>query len=449
MALSDPAVLLYTSGTTGLMKGALLSHGNLTWNAVNLLAHLDIAHDERTLCVAPVFHAVGLSLLTLPTLFKGGTVNAMRKFDGASVLATIQRERITAFAAVPTMLQMMCEDPSWADTDLSSLAIVVHGGAPMPPDVAAAWMERGVPLFHGYGMTEASPGISMAPPESDTAAWTGSVGSPHFFTDVAVCGPDGAPGPPSPGARGELVVRGPHVVAEYWNRPEETARSLASGTWFRTGDLVTIGDTPAQTHIVDRVKDLIITGGENVAPSEVEAVALALDAVEEIVVVAVPDARWGEVGAAFVKARPGLDPVETATAIRAGRASLGAVQGAPLPLVRRGPPPHQHRQISSCGTKGGCDRQAAWGRRSGRWRRSMTIAVDGDADLSAPASSAERLLPKSDGHSEWVVGDPDLHMNIPLSCFPMRARADQLRSGPSGTPRLCFWILALRPRRRR
>jgi fatty-acyl-CoA synthase len=315
--MDDPAVLLYTSGTTGSPKGVLLSHANLTWNMVNQLAHLDIRGDEQTLCLAPLFHCVGLCQLTLPTFFKGGTVTVMSAFDAAAALATIRRRQITAFGAVPTMLQMMCRHPAWPDADLGSLRNVVHGGAPMPADVAAAWMDRGVPLTHGYGMTEASPGIYMGRPETDATAWTGSIGSPHFFTDVALSGPDDNPAPDLPGATGELLVRGPHVFSGYWNQPRPDTRPFTPEGWFRTGDLIRIGDAPARAHLVDRVKDLIISGGENIAPSQIEAVALAVDEVAEIAVVAVPDPRWGEVGAAYVKLSAGARPEQSEAVIRA------------------------------------------------------------------------------------------------------------------------------------
>ncbi|MCF2531015.1 acyl-CoA synthetase [Yinghuangia soli] len=321
VAMEDPAVLLYTSGTTGRPKAAVLSHGNLTWNTVNQLAHIDIRPDERALCISPLFHATGLGQITLPTFLKGGSVEPVAKFDVGEILRRIGEARITSFSAVPTMLQMMCEHPYWPAADLSSLVTVVYGGSPVQERVARAWLDRGVRLQQGYGMTEASPGVYMAPPEGATEHPV-SVGVPHFFTDVAmlrdgsVVAPAGEPGPaeqagaPGPAAPGELLVRGPHVFQGYWDRPGVSDEAFVDG-WFRTGDLLAVGADGWAT-VTDRVKDMIISGGENVYPAEVEAVLLQLDEIANAGVVGVADARWGEVGAAYLQVREGADIDEAA-----------------------------------------------------------------------------------------------------------------------------------------
>ncbi|MET7298886.1 long-chain fatty acid--CoA ligase [Embleya sp. NPDC005575] len=297
----DPAVLLYTSGTTGRPKAAVLSHANLTWNTINQLAHIDIGQDERALCISPLFHATGLGQVTLPTFFKGGSVEPVARFDAGAILDRIEQARITSFSAVPTMLRMMCEHPRWAHVDLGSLTSVVYGGSPVQERVARAWLDRGVRLQQGYGMTEASPGVYMAP-ASGAADRPVSVGVPHFFTDVAMLRA-GRPADVT-AAPGELLVRGPHVFSGYWNRPADSADSFVDG-WFRTGDLLSVGPD-GWASVTDRVKDLIISGGENVYPAEVEAVLLRLDAVATAAVVGVPDARWGEVGAAYIQTREGF-----------------------------------------------------------------------------------------------------------------------------------------------
>jgi len=312
VSLDDPAIILYTSGTTGRAKGAVLTHGNLTWNTVNYLAHVDVLSTDRALCIAPLFHCVGLGQVTLPTLFKGGSVELMPKADPGLVLQRVSAARITGFSAVPTMLQMMCEHLSWAAADLSSLTLVQYGGSPVQERVARAWLGRGVRLLQGYGMTEAAPGVSMATHEG-TAAHPTAVGVPMFFTDVAQLH-DGDPGAVG-GEPVELVVRGPNVFAGYWNRPEETAATFVGGTpghdgWFRTGDVLKV-ESDGWAHVVDRVKDMYISGGENVYPAEVEAVAAQLDAVANCAVVGVADDRWGEVGAAYVQLRDGAAPSET------------------------------------------------------------------------------------------------------------------------------------------
>src|SRR4051794_7812771 len=304
--LEDPALILYTSGTTGRPKGAVLTHGSMTWNTVNFLAHVDVLSTDKALCIAPLFHCVGLGQVTLPTLFKGGSVDVLPKADPGLVLQRVSQERITSFSAVPTMLQMMCEHPSWNAADLSSLTLVQYGGSPVQERVARAWLARGVRLVQGYGMTEASPGVYMGTHEG-TQAHPTSVGVPHFFTDVALLHADQLA--PAGSAPAELAVRGPHLFAGYWGRPEETQAAFVEGAWFRTGDVLRVDDD-GWAHVVDRVKDMYISGGENVYPAEVEAVAARLEAVANCAVVGVSDARWGEVGAAYVQLRDGATLTE-------------------------------------------------------------------------------------------------------------------------------------------
>jgi fatty-acyl-CoA synthase len=315
VGLDDPALILYTSGTTGRPKGAVLTHGSMTWNTVNYLAHVDVLSTDRALCIAPLFHCVGIGQVTLPTLFKGGSVEVLPKVDPGPILERVSTARITSFSAVPTMLQMMCEHPSWDTADLSSLTMVQYGGSPVQERVARAWLDRGVRLLQGYGMTEASPGVYMATHDG-TLDHPTAVGVPHFFTDVAQLR-DGRPAPVD-GEPAELLVRGPHVFAGYWNRPEDTEASFVDGQWFRTGDVLRVDDD-GWAHVVDRVKDMYISGGENVYPAEVEAVAVQLDAVANCAVVGVPDARWGEVGVGYVQLREGATLTEAEL-----RAHLGA-----------------------------------------------------------------------------------------------------------------------------
>ncbi|RHW25090.1 fatty-acyl-CoA synthase [Nocardioides immobilis] len=304
--LDDPVLILYTSGTTGRPKGAVLTHANITWNTVNQLAHIDVLSTDVALCVAPLFHVTGLGQVSMPTLLKGGTVVVVPKFDAGGFLALIARRRATCFSAVPTMLQMLCEHPDWESADLSSLRYVIYGGSSIAEDVAQAWLDRGIVLQQGYGMTEAAPGVFMALPRGALARPV-SAGVPHFFTDVRL-EVDGevVPGP----GPGELLVRGPNVFAGYWNRPEETAQVLAEG-WYRSGDVVRIEDD-GWAYVVDRVKDLIISGGENIYPAEVEAAITELADVTAAAVVAVPDPKWGEVGCAYVVLGAGADLDEIA-----------------------------------------------------------------------------------------------------------------------------------------
>ena len=310
VALGDPALILYTSGTTGRPKGAVLTHGNLTWNTVNQFAHVNISRADVSLCSAPLFHILGLGQITLPTLFAGGTVVVIPKFDPGAFLATIAAERATAFPLAPTMLQMLCEHPGWETTDLSSVRCVAYGGSPVLERVAKAWLARGIQVLQGYGMTEASPGVFMAVRHGSLERPV-SVGVPHFFTDTALLTDDGRiiSGP----GQGELLVRGPNVFSGYWNRPAETQDAFHEG-WFRSGDIVRV-DPDGWAYVAGRVKDLIISGGENIYPAEVEAAIAGIDAVESCGVVGVPDDRWGEAGAAFIVVREGADL--TASDVRA------------------------------------------------------------------------------------------------------------------------------------
>jgi fatty-acyl-CoA synthase len=306
VTLDHPFMIIYTSGTTGRAKGAVITHGNCTWNMINQLAHVDYLSADVALAVAPLFHTAGLNQVTLPTLFKGGTVVVMPRFDAGELLDLVGRMRITSFAAVPTILQVIADHPDWERSDLSSLRHVIYGGSPVDARVANAWLARGVPLLQGYGMTETAPGVVMA--VADGAAKRPlSAGVPHFFTDVAVLAEPGGPPVPANGAAGELVVRGPNVFAGYWRRPEETAAVLLPGRWFRTGDVVRVDDD-GWTYVVDRITDVIVSGGENVYPAEVEAALRTHPAVADCAVVGVPDERWGEVGVAFVVCRPGTAP---------------------------------------------------------------------------------------------------------------------------------------------
>jgi fatty-acyl-CoA synthase len=316
VGLEDAAVILYTSGTTGRPKGAVLSHGNLTFNAMNQLAHADVLSSDTALCMCPLFHATGLCQVSLPTIFKGGTVVVLPQFAAGTVLELISALGVASFSAVPTMLQMLCDHPGFAAADLSSLRFVMYGGSMVAERVAVAWQRCGVQVLQGYGMTEASPGVCLAVADG-AAERPVSVGVPHFFTDISLAAPGAGA---ATGQTGELLVRGLNVFRGYWERPAESQSAFAGG-WFRSGDVLRIsGDGWA--YVVDRVKDMIISGGENVYPAEVEAAINALPGVAGSGVIAYPDELWGEVGLAFVVAEPGA---WTAESLRAALArSLAA-----------------------------------------------------------------------------------------------------------------------------
>jgi fatty-acyl-CoA synthase len=307
VTLDDVCMLMYTSGTTGSPKGAMLTHGNLTWNCYNVLLDLDLASDEVALVSAPLFHTAALNHTALPIFLKGGTNVLVSKFDPGTSFELIAEHGITLMFGVPAMFQQISSAPLWDAADLSSLRILHCGGAPVPEALIRRYQERGLTFVQGYGMTEASPGALMLRP-ADSVSKLGSAGTPHFFTDTRVGRADLTE--TSAGETGEVLVRGPNVMKGYWNRPDETAAALEGG-WLHTGDAA-IRDVDGFVFIVDRIKDMIISGGENVYPAEIEKVLYEHPAVLECAVVGVPDERWGEVGRAVVVLRPGAttDPSE-------------------------------------------------------------------------------------------------------------------------------------------
>ncbi|WP_018333115.1 acyl-CoA synthetase [Actinomycetospora chiangmaiensis] len=285
---SDPdalAVLMFTSGTTGRPKAACLTHANLTWNALNVVVDIDLRSDEVCLLSAPLFHAAALGMTCLPVLLKGGTLVLEPAFDVDRTLDLVESERVTIMFGVPTMFATIARSPRFADADLSSVRYLLCGGAPVPPALLDVYAARGPAFLQGYGMTEAAPGVLLLDP-AHARSKVGTAGRPHFFSDVALS------------EVGEILVRGPHVVPGYWQRPEESAAAFDDG-WFRSGDVATVDDDGFH-RIVDRVKDLYISGGENVSPAEVEGVLTGHPEVVDAAVVGVPDDRWGEVGHAWV-----------------------------------------------------------------------------------------------------------------------------------------------------
>nr|AAV91588.1 feruloyl-CoA synthetase [Rhodococcus opacus PD630] len=300
VGLDDLSVLMYSSGTTGAPKGVMLSHGNMLWNALNQLLAQDMTSKERTLSVAPLFHIGGIGGAVTPTLLNGGTVVLLRKFDAGVVLDTIEKERITTFFAVPTMIQELWHHPRFADADLSSLRAICVAGAPLPEALISPWQDRDVAITQAYGLTETAPSVTMLS-SADVRSKIGSAGKRTFFTDVDVVRPDGSSAEPH--EIGEIVAKGPNVMLGYLNQPEATARTIVDG-WLHTGDAGYFDDE-GFLFICDRYKDMYISGGENVYPAEVEAALLRLEGIREAAVIGVPHEKWGETGMAFVVAADG------------------------------------------------------------------------------------------------------------------------------------------------
>jgi fatty-acyl-CoA synthase len=300
VGLDDPHLILYTSGTTGAPKGAVLPHRVLVWNSLNTNVGWDLRADDVGIIHTPLFHTGGINVLTLPILHAGGTMVLMRDWNPARCLELIERERVTIFFAVPTMFQMLLDAPAFASADLSSVRFCIAGGAPCPVPLIQAYQRRDIPFRQGYGLTEVSVNCFTLNPE-DAIRKAGSVGKPIFHLDARIVDDSGRDVPP--GAIGELVLRGPTVCAGYWRNAGATAQALHKG-WFSTGDLARI-DADGYYFIVDRKKDMYISGGENVYPAEVERVLYEHPAVLECAVIGVAHSRWGEVGRALVVLRPG------------------------------------------------------------------------------------------------------------------------------------------------
>ncbi|MET4592492.1 AMP-binding protein [Arthrobacter sp. 754] len=298
----DALLMIFTSGTEGASKAAVLTHANCFWTNLSLSRTLDIVSTDVVLAVLPQFHVGGWNIQPLLAWWTGATVVLERGFEPGRVLQLISERRVTMLMGVPTHYLMLAEHPDFRQAELGSLRHAVVGGAPMPAPLLRIWHRRGVALSQGYGLTEASPNVLCLANE-DAERMVGYSGKPYPHVAVAVADPvtgevyDGA-------AMGELLVGGPGVFAGYFRDPAATAAVLADG-WLRTGDLVE-RDADGYIRIVDRLKDIYISGGENVAPAEVEAVLLSHPAVAQAAVVGVEDHRWGETGHAFVVVRPGM-----------------------------------------------------------------------------------------------------------------------------------------------
>lgn len=292
----DPWVICYTGGTTGLPKGAILTHANMTWNAINTVSSWQLDQDDVAILNAPLFHTGGLNVFTLPLVSIGGKSILCSTFDVDQVFDLVMNGDVTVFFGVPTMFVMMQQSPRWPEADFSRLKIVISGGGPCPMPIFEKFWERGVNFKTGYGLTEAGPNTFLLP-EKDIQRKPGFVGFPLMHLDVKTVRPeDGSTCEPN--EVGELIIRGPHVTPGYWNMPDETAKAIRDG-WLHTGDLA-IHDEEGYFKIVGRLKDMIISGGENIYPAEVESVMHGHPDVAEAALIGVPDDKWGEVGRAIV-----------------------------------------------------------------------------------------------------------------------------------------------------
>lgn len=295
-AESDAAMILYTSGTTGRPKGAMISWRQIHWNALNTTIGLQLTEDDTAFLNMPLYHTGAWHVLFTPLMLLGGRVVLQQRFDARRCNERIGPAGISILFGVPTMLRMMCEADSFAAADFSRVRFAICGGEPCPVPLIETYQQRGVPIRQGYGLTEAGPNCFSLPAE-DAIRKQGSIGFPNFFIDARLVNDRGDEA--TVDEVGELWMKGPHVFAGYWRNEEETSRTLRGG-WIATGDLMT-RDNEGHYFVVGRKKEMYISGGENVYPAQVERILQSHAGVALAAVVAVPHPRWGETGCAFVQ----------------------------------------------------------------------------------------------------------------------------------------------------
>jgi len=302
----DPYCILYTSGTTGRPKGAVIPHRQVLWNCINTAVSWGLYEDDVSPVFTPLFHAGGLFAFLTPLFYLGGRVILAKGFDAESSLRYIIDERCTVILGVPTLFQLWMDSPQFDELDFSHVRFFISGGAPCPPSLMNSWRDaKGIVFRQGYGLTEVGPNcFSMT--DEDSVPKTGSVGKPVFHSFMKLVDEGGKEVPV--GVTGELTIKGPHVCSGYWQNPDATSDALRDG-WFHTGDMAH-RDADGFLYIAGRFKDMIISGGENVYAAEVEAIFQEHQAVAEAALIGKPDETWGEVGLMFVVLNKGMDASE-------------------------------------------------------------------------------------------------------------------------------------------
>lgn len=321
----DALLIGYTSGTTGRPKGAMLSAAALRANAENARQLFELTPEDHVLTVLPLFHVGGLNIQTVPALLAGARVTLLPKFDPDSFFDTVVSLRPTLTLLVPAVMTALVNHPRWRETDLSSLRAVGAGSSEVPLALIQVFHDRGIPVQQVYGMTETSP-IAIAQTRAEALAAPGSIGRAAPLGEARI------------GPAGEIEVRGPNVMSGYWQRPVETAEVLRDG-WFRTGD-VGHEDDEGRFWFTDRLKRVIISGGENIYPAELERVLYEVPGMRECAVIGRADPRWGEVPVAVVVAGPEFDEAEMAAHFERRLARFkhprGVVRVAALPRTALG-----------------------------------------------------------------------------------------------------------------
>ncbi|MCX6544857.1 MAG: long-chain fatty acid--CoA ligase [Acidobacteria bacterium] len=312
----DICCLLYTSGTTGQPKGVMVPHRMIVWNGYNTVVGWQLREEDVSPIFTPLYHAGGLGAFLVPIFTIGGTIVLHAGFDPVEIWQTIARERCTVVLGVPTIYKLLMESPEFVRTDLSSVRALMSGGAPLPLYIIEAYQRRGVVFKQGYGLTEV--GVNcFAMTIEESVRKKGSIGKPLMFTEARLAGKDGCDVPIDD--VGELWLRGPHVCKGYWRNPDATSAALDGDGWFRTGDLAR-RDADGFFFIAGRQKDMLISGGVNIYPAEIEGALLLHPAVKDAAVVGIPDETWGEIGAAIVVPRqPGGTTGDELAAFLEGR----------------------------------------------------------------------------------------------------------------------------------
>lgn len=293
--MEDALLLVYTSGTTGKPKGAVLTQEAVHWNALNAVAAHEFTDADRILTDLPLFHVGGLNIQTLPAFYTGAGVILQPRFNAGRVLRDMQTLRPTVNLMVPATMQALINHPDWARTDLSSLRLAMTGSSIIPVHLLQAFLDRGIPAGQVYGSTETCP-VAICLGREQAQAKIGSCGLPARHCEARIVTTDGREA--APGEHGEIWIRGRNLFSGYWNDEESTAAAMA-GDWYKTGDVGHV-DEDGYFYIDERKRDVIISGGENIYPAEIENLITALDGVHECAVVGKPDARWGEVPVAFI-----------------------------------------------------------------------------------------------------------------------------------------------------
>ncbi len=301
----DPIFILYTSGTTAFPKGALYTHKMLFWNSINTELRLDLTSSDISLNCAPPFHTGGWNVLLAPFIHHGAYTLIMRSFDADLVLEMLEFERATIWWAVPTMLKMMAESPVFDKVELSRLRYLIVGGEAMPIPLIEKWHKKGVLIRQGYGLTEVGPNITSLN-HTDAIRKKGSIGTLNFYYEAKLVNQKFEE--VAADEIGEMVLKGPTVTPGYWKNDAATRETIQDG-WFHTGDLMR-KDDEGYYYVVDRIKNMYISGGENVYPAEVEHIISTHTSVAEVAIVGVSDEKWGEAGIAFVSLRPGFTTSE-------------------------------------------------------------------------------------------------------------------------------------------